>query len=315
MPDITYYYIQHIGDKQTIINSKTYDLILTKYPQPEALSTPEKNVLPYDYTESDVNNTSESVVLNKEIIIFDNIKGIMYGAARVTAGFAVYGDKTEITGIEFALTHKRDVIRSKYVFASPVRGNADGYGDIVFASINEIVNNILDKNITLTMTISIIGRVIEEGAVGKVSLVHPRGSAIPNLVLSIEPIQKQEIDNIYKQTYTLNMIDVDINRIKTILDLDGVYGRIREITITSATKPNIYIYADRRDILHQHNTWDDLNRITDFSDTIAAVQSAVTDEYIINIKKIYFKNSIRLAVGISGSGTVSNVLVIYDLEG
>jgi len=324
MPEaIKVYYIQHIGDKLYINRDKIYDLALFsgEYIQPNTLSTSEEIAPPYDYTEVEVSNFVENVVLSKEIIVLDKISNLtLDGFIKIIAGVSVYGDKTEVTGVEFRLMLLRAkneirIAESKYVFRTPVSGNSGGYSSVVYAAMDEQINDMKIDGI-LILQISITGRVVEEGKTGGVALIHPRGSKQQNLVLSTK-LDKVEVrpglPGEKKRTKVINRKDVEVTNFEKILDLKGFSGRIIELTIMSPVKPDIYVYSDEIDLFTSHNSYDDLSTMAEFSDTVVAMQS-IAGDYILNIKDIHFTKSIEIALGISGSDTIDNIFLIYDVD-
>jgi len=326
MPDVAkVYYIQYIGDKLYIDKDKIYNLVLFKgeYIQPNTLSTAEQNAIPYDYTEVEVNSIVEGIVLRKEIIVLDKVDNwVLDGFIKTIIGIDVFGDKTEVSGVVFELTHLRPsdkkgkiLISSKYVFRTPISGKSGGYSGVVYAVMDEQLSQRIIGEGVLILTVNIIGRIVEEGKTGKVALIHPRGSKQANMVLSVKPddVQPYNLLKEMKRTTVINRKDVGIINLEKILDLERVSGRIRELTIISPVKTNIYINSDGLDLFTSHNSYDDLSTMAEFSDTVVAMQS-IAGDYILNIKDIYFTKSIKIDVGISGSSTIKNIFCIYDIE-
>lgn len=324
MPEaVKVYYIQHIGAELYTNKDKIYDLVLfsVEYVQPNTLSTSEETAPPYDYTEVDVSNIIENVVLSKEIIVFDKISNwTLDGFIKVIAGVSVFGDKTEVTGIDFRLIQlsaKKEtrIAESKYVFRIPISGKSDGYSAVVYAAVNEWVNNVKIVGNVLLLQINITGRIVEEGKTGKVALIHPRGSRQHNLVLPVKPddVQPHDLPREMKRTKVINRKDVEVIHLEKILSLEGFSGMIRELAIVSPVKPSIDINSDGLDLFTPHNSYDDLSAMAEFSDFVVAMQS-IAGDYILNIKDIYFTKSIKINLGISGSGTIKNIFCIYDIE-
>lgn len=311
------YYIQHIGD--TLLNHKNrdFDLVLLSgdHIQPKTLSSADESVSPYDYTEVDVVAPIEKVVLMKEILVADKFDCILDGFIKVNTCFAVYGDKTEVTMVEFKLRRADSVsvvAQSKYEFRTPITGNNGSYGASVYAAMTQQVNNV-EIDGMLSLQISIIGKVAE-GDIGKVAFIHIRGNGVQNLVLPVKkPHYNRDSLAKVKRTRIINRKDVDVTKLEKVLSLDDEHGTIRELTIVSPVKPSIFIVCDNIDMFASHNSYDDLATISEFSETIVAIQSAALD-YVVNIKNIRFTENITIEVGIPGSSTIDNIFCIYDIE-
>lgn len=88
-------------------------------------------------------------------------------------------------------------------------------------------------------------------------------------------------------------------------------GELREITVVSDTAINVILKVDKENLFEGISQWSELNAVTLYNDLVTA--RVDNNNYIFNLKKIRFTESLFLQVYFDTNANISSIFGIYDL--
>lgn len=156
----------------------------------------------------------------------------------------------------------------------------------------------------------------------------------PEIIKIIDEDEEDEAETILKitpkphpektESITLSIKDANINKLSSeiisrsvsritssevILEHKG-QGYIKDLTIVSESKINLVIQIDGKPLIDFATTFDKLNSITSYTDTITARQ--VGTDFIINIKELFFTQYIKIEANLTPPNTIQTIFYLYN---
>lgn len=156
----------------------------------------------------------------------------------------------------------------------------------------------------------------------------------PEIIKIIDEDEEDEAETILKtipkpqpektESITLSIKDANINKLSSeiisrsvsritssevILEHKG-QGYIKDLTIVSKSKINLVIQIDGKPLIDFATTFDKLNSITTYTDTITARQ--VGTDFVVNIKELFFTKYIKIEANLTTPNIIPTIFYLYN---
>jgi len=198
-----------------------------------------------------------------------------------------------------------DEILSKYVsqLNSPLPAPLTDKQVDVKDFLNKIVNTLIENK---ELTNTLLFRLDSFS-----STMNTSNNKSTNTIVSNVNRIKNNINTLFGTTI-INNKNIVIRGSVNILNVKTT-GKIKELLVKSSSKIGIYILTDNKEIYNFNSKFDDLTLLSEYSDAISAIITP-DDKYVIYIKDIKFKHSIKIDIILDelSNSILDNVFCIYD---